>query len=128
MRRVLGLCLGLAPLVLLLASLVSGLNNPVRPIFAGMGFMVTAAGVALLNFHLSFGRPLFFRLRHGTMDGYKFVSGFPMIGTALVVLGALFGFGAVGSAVTGVVVMLLDTGGSFWFLVSTWRDRSFWDS
>ncbi len=96
--------------------------------FDGMGFMIAAAIVTVLNFYLSFGRPLMFRLRHGTMDGHRFVSGFPMIGTVLVMLGALFAFGTVGSAAIGVFAILLDTGGSFWFIISTWHDRSFWDS
>jgi hypothetical protein len=61
------------------------------------------------------------------MDGYRHVSGFPMIGTVLLSLGAVFSFGAIGSALIGLVAFALDTGGSVWFVTATWRDRSFWD-
>jgi hypothetical protein len=42
--------------------------------------------------------------------------------------GALFSFGAVGTALIGICAFALDTGGTGWFVVSTWRDRSLWDT
>ena len=89
--------------------------------------MLAAALLAGLNFYLSFIRPRIFRLLHGSMDGFRHVSGIPIIGTVLVVLGALFGFGAVGSALLGLACIGFDTGGSVWFLICTWRDSSLWD-
>ena len=89
--------------------------------------MLAAALLAALNFYLSFIRPLVFRRLHGSMTGFRHVSGIPMVGTVLAVFGALFGFGAAGSALLGLACIGIDTGGSVWFLVCTWRDRSFWD-
>ena len=89
--------------------------------------MLDAALLAALNFYLSFIRPPVFRLLHGSMDGFRHVSGIPMIGTLLVVLGGVFGFGAVGTALLGLACIGFDTGGSVWFLIATWRDGSLWD-
>ena len=127
-RRAFGVVLALSPLALLLASLAVGIGRSQQAHFAGVGFMVGASVVALLNFYLSFIRPRLFWLRRRSMDGYRHVSGLPMIGTVLLILGALFGFGAIGSTLVGVGAFALDTGGSVWFLVYTWRDRSFWDT
>ena len=91
-------------------------------------FMLAAAVIAAINFHLSFIRPRFFRFRRGSMDGYRHVSGIPIVGTLLLSIGALSGFGAIGSALIGIGAFVLDTGGSAWFIVATWRDRSLWDS
>ena len=93
-----------------------------------MWALVPAAFIAGLNFHLSFIRPLIYRLRHGSMEDYRHVSGFPMIGTLLVLIGGIVGFGALSSALFGLAAMLVDTGGSLWFLIATWHDRSFWDT
>ena len=82
----------------------------------------------LLNFYLSFVRPALFRWRYGSLEQYRHVSGFPMVGTILVVVGGLLGFGSVVTASFGLSAMLLDTGGSFWFLLATWNDSSFWDA
>jgi hypothetical protein len=125
---VLGVVLALSPLALLLASVAVGIARSQQEYFAGVGFMIAAFIVAALNFYLSFIRPRVFSSRHGSMDGYRHVSGFPMIGTLLLTIGALLGFGAIGSALFGVAAFALDTGGSAWFLISTWRDRSFWDT
>jgi hypothetical protein len=55
------------------------------------------------------------------------VSGLPLVGTLLVVLGGIAGFGDWRVGVIGLVVLALDTGGSPWFLVATWRDSGLWD-
>jgi hypothetical protein len=108
-------------------SLIVGLTRSRQTTFAGVGFMIGAAAVAVLNFHLSFIRPRLFFVRRGSMDGYRFISGLPMVGTVLVVLGTFVGFGAVDSALIGIAAFALDTGGSGWFVIATWRDRSLWD-
>ena len=69
-----------------------------------------------------------FRLRHGSIDSYRQVSGIPLVCTLLVVVGGILGFGGVAVALAGIAVMLVDTGGSLWFLLATWRDSSFWDT
>lgn len=61
------------------------------------------------------------------MDGYRNISGVPLVGTLLLCCGTLMGFGAVGSASVGIAAFVWDTGGSGWLVVATWRDDSFWD-
>lgn len=126
-RRTFGVVIAMSPLALLLASIIFGIFQRQQSSFAGIGFMIPAAGFAVINFYLSFIRPRLFHLRHGSMNGYHFVSGFPVVGSILVALGALFGFGAIGSGLIGGASFCLDTCGSGWFVIATWRDRSLWD-
>ena len=62
------------------------------------------------------------------MDDFRNVSVFPMFGTVFVLVGGIVGFGALSAALLGIGAILVDTGGSFWLLVATWHDRSFWDA
>lgn len=126
-RRSLGLAVCLSPFGLLSGSLVFGLVRQ-SDMTSGLGVMVGAALLGAVNFHLSFVRPFLFRRRRGSVEQYRHVSGLPLIGTLAVLAGGLLGFGAVVTALLGVAVMLVDTGGSFWFLLSTWKDSSFWDA
>jgi hypothetical protein len=84
--------------------------------------------LGFFNSYLTFIRPLLFRWRYGSLDQYRHVSGFPMFGTILISIGGLLGFGAVVTAFLGLAAWLLDTGGSFWFLLATWGDSSLWDA
>jgi hypothetical protein len=107
-RRAIGVALCFAPLAALLASLAVGITHPQTSRFAGAGFMIAAAVIALVN---------------ATLRG----SGVPILGTLLLCMGVLDGFGATGSGVIGLAAFVLDTGGSGWFVLSTWHDRGFWD-
>lgn len=127
-RRTLGGVIAFSPLALSLVSVFSGLLQHRQSNFIGVGFMIPAAAFAAINFYLSFIRPRLFYRRHGSMVGYHFISGIPIIGSILVFWGALHGFGAIGSALIGVVSFCLDTGGSGWFVIATWKDQSFWDT
>jgi hypothetical protein len=127
-RRTFGVIVAFLPLALLIASLASGIIKGQQPMFRGVGFMIGAAALASLNCYLSFVRPYWFRLRHGSLEGFRNVSGIPIIGTVLGFVGTVFGFGAIGSALIGIAAFVLDTGGSGWFVIATWRDRSLWDA
>jgi len=83
--------------------------------------------VPLINFHLAFIRPWLHIRRHGSMEGLRNVSGIPLIGTLLVVLGGISGFGDWRAATIGLIALAIDTGGLPWFLIAAWRDQSFWD-
>ena len=126
-RRFIGLVVCLAPVLLLVASLAFGLSWQ-RSLTSGLGWTFAAAVLGLFNFHLSFVRPLLFRWRYGSLEQYRHVSGVPVFGTLLVLVGGLLGFGAVITASVGLVAILLDTGSPFWFLLATWKDSSFWDA
>ncbi len=112
--------------MLLLASLAFGLLRQRSPT-SGLGWTLAALMLGLFNSYLSFVWPHVFRWRHGSLEQYRHVSGVPGLGTILVVVGGLLGFGSVVTASVGLAAILLDTGGSFWFLLTTWKDSSFWD-
>jgi len=83
--------------------------------------------IAVLNFYLSFLRPVLFHVAlrwQSQLRPYGHVSGLPIIGTILLSIGALLSFGAVGTALIGICAFALDTGGTGWFVTSTWRDRA----
>ena len=94
----------------------------------GLSFAVLGLLLGILNAYLSMIRPCLYRLRHGSMEGYRFVSGLPLVGSVLVIAAGVFGFGALPTAVVGLVTLALDTGGLPWFLIATWRDGSLWDA
>jgi hypothetical protein len=95
-----------------LASLASGIIKGQQPMFRSITFVIGAAALATINFYLSFVRPYFHHSRHVSMEGYRNVSGIPIIGTVLGFVGAVFGFGAIGTAVIGIAAFVMDTGGS----------------
>jgi hypothetical protein len=93
----------------------------------GLYVVILAAVIGGFNFWLSCVRPLTYRLSHGSWEGYHFVSGLPIVGTAIVMAGVLLSFGHVATALLGLLVLLMDTAGLPWFLAATWRDRELWD-
>ncbi len=128
LRRGFGLVVGCSPLVLLCGSVLYGLSHGDRPTAAGLIVELAALLVAGLNVHLAFVRRLLHRRRTGSLEGYRRVSGMPLLGTLLVVIGALLGFGSLAVAVLGLAAFVADTGGSMWFVIATWRDSSLWDA
>ncbi len=112
----------------LIASAIVGFHTGQLVQVTGIALMFLALTFGLLNFYLSFLRPLLYRHRRGSMDGYRFVSGVPAVGTLLVLIGNTFSYGAVIPALLGIVVLLLDTGGFPWFVIATWGDSSLWDA
>ncbi len=80
-----------------------------------LGYLAFALGafLSLLNFYLSFVRvPLLRAL--GRPSG--FVSGFPLVGSLLLVTSAVLLWRAWRLAYTALAVAALDTGGLHWFL------------
>ena len=127
LRRGTGAFICGAPVFLLAVSIAYGTTQSKTPSPIGYALVALGTIVATLNLYLSFGRYFFYRLRHCSADGYRHISGFPFIGTILVVGGGLVSFGSVPVAVLGLMTMVLDTGGTLWYLVSTWRDSTLWD-
>jgi hypothetical protein len=62
------------------------------------------------------------------MGGYQNVSGLPGLSTVLTLLVIIVFFGASGTALLALPILLIDTGGPIWFLIMTWRDESLWDA
>lgn len=89
--------------------------------------LALAAAVAFSNLYLAFLRPMLYARRHGgSLEGYKFVSGIPAVGTVMVAAAVVAGWGQMPVAVAGFVLLLGDVGGTVWLLVSIGRDRTFW--
>ena len=127
-RRGVGVAVGLAPFAFLAASVPCGLQ--LGGVARGLGLVGVSLAllVAGLNAYLAAVRPLLYRRARGSMEGFKNVSGLPLVGSLLALVGGLLGGGSVTYVALGVVALLLDTGGLPWFIVWTWRDASFWDA
>lgn len=110
--RGLGVLVGCIPIAILVASLLGDGGSST----AGLVVMLIALAIAALNSSLALRRE------------ERNVSGVPLIGTILVVVGGIVGFGSLACAVLGLVAYALDTGGIPWFVFATWRDDSLWSS
>jgi hypothetical protein len=93
----------------------------------GLAVMLGALALGGLNFYLSFVRAPIYRRAKGSLDGYKHVSGLPLLGSLLVVVGTVVAFGSGLCAALGLLAVAVDTGGSVWFLIATWKHSSLWD-
>jgi hypothetical protein len=124
--RLIGLVLCLGPVIVAIASAVYALAHPEIPKLRVSLVGGLAAVVVLFNFHYSFTRPALYRLRHGSMEGYRFVSSFPIVGTVFLLIESILGFGSLYTALLVLFGYFLDTGGLPWLVVMTWRDRDFW--
>ena len=125
-RRWIGTCVCLSPALLVVLSLAWGAVEEPHAPMPGLAWMGVALAVGLINVWFSFGRWWLHRARGGELSTFRRASGLPLLGTILVVLGGLVSFGSIPTAVVGVVVLAIDTGGTPWFLVMTWKDESLW--
>lgn len=127
-RRSLGVLLAATPFLLFIASIVYGVVHDTGSRWTAIAATGIAAFFAALNFYCSFIRPFLYRCRHGSMDGFRFVSPFPIFGTVFAVIATVAGFGAIGTAAVCLAATAFDTGAGHWFVYCTWRDRSCWDT
>lgn len=126
--RTVGVVMCLLVPALLMISTIEGITSPApEPSFKGSWPLVWAGLIAVLNFNLSFIRPWRYRKANGSMEGYRFVSGIPLIGWAGILAAMALGWGAAGTSLMALALCGIDTGGPVWFLIMIWRDRSFWD-
>ena len=131
-RRAIGAAVCLSPFVLLLASLIGSVwitdESFLRPIRLRIAAAALIGGLIFtaLNVYTSV-RPSIYRWRYGSLDGFRIASGAPLAGSVFATLAGVTGFGDWRVATVGLIVLVFDLGGSPWFLVATWRDRSFWD-
>ena len=128
-RGLLIVAFSVLPLILGLVSLVVAWRGQLS-VDVGLAaciLLVLSASIVLLNGYLSFARPILYATRHkNSLEGYKYVSGVPLVGTILVALAILFTWGSATVAMIGIVLLLVDTGGSIVFLLCVARDKSFW--
>ncbi|HTL52889.1 MAG TPA: hypothetical protein VL860_09970 [Planctomycetota bacterium] len=85
-----------------------------------IGLVLGGLGVLLccLNFWLSFLRYPIHIWFGGTRDNYKWVSGFPLVGSLLLWVGAALLRAQPAYFWTALVISLFDTGGIHWFLAA----------
>lgn len=98
------------------------------PFFRAIAWFTLVLGgfLALLNVFLSFCRPLILQARGIPPEKQRHVSGFPILGSFLLMFATMPFFPSVWPCVVVTVLLVLDTGGPLWFLISTWNDDSFW--
>ncbi|HXY35226.1 MAG TPA: hypothetical protein VEI07_13430 [Planctomycetaceae bacterium] len=125
-RRVIGAVVCVSPIAIAVASIVFGIVRGTALTSYGLYVVLLAAVVGVFNFWLSM-RPLLYRLKHGSSEGYHHTSGIIIVATLAVVIGVLLSFGHIVTASLGLLVLLIDTGGLPWFLAVTWRDSRLWD-
>jgi hypothetical protein len=94
-----------------------------------LGYLLFGLGalVSLTNFYLSFLRYPLFVLRGRSRDEYQHISGFPMVGM-LVLFGLALTPASSSLSLAALLFMLIDTGNIPWFVVSMWKDDSFWNA
>lgn len=109
----------LSPMVLVLASLVASAfwprSNPV-----GIEFSVVGLLLGGFNFYLAFVRPKLYR-RRPSMEGYRYVSGIPAIGTFCVAVGNVVGFADWIAATVGLFALAVDVDGTPWVIIHDYR-------
>jgi hypothetical protein len=125
-RRNTAAAICLSPIALAVGSIVLGTVHGTALTY-GLYIVLFAAVIGAFNFTFSFVRPLLYRLIHGSREGYQHISGFPGVGTLIVVVGVLLSFGDIITASVGLLVLLIDTGGLPWFIAVTWKYSSSWD-
>jgi hypothetical protein len=126
MKRSLGLLTAVTPFAFAAASIILK-TSPFLPRIA-WGFLILSMLIGVLNFYLSFLRPLFWQKKHGSMRDYRFISGLPVIATLGACVAILTGFGSAIIAGLAIVVLAIDAGGFPWFVAATWSDQSLWDT
>jgi hypothetical protein len=113
----------LTPLMAAVASLVAAIWFVERPAFDGWWFVAVALFFAAWNIHCSFGRYLLWKWRAAADVPYQHVSGLPAIGTLFVVFAILSGFGALGTSLLALAALVVDTGGTPWFVAAIVKSR-----
>jgi uncharacterized membrane protein len=78
-------------------------------LFIGGGFF------CLLNFYLSFLRYPLHKLKGGSRDSYRWVSGIPLVGSLSVAVSLLVLHEVRWMLASGIVLIFMDTGGIHWF-------------
>jgi len=80
------------------------------------GLLILGGFICCLNFFLSFLRYPIHRMRGAKKENYKWVSGFPLIGSLFVALSLIQYWHTTGILVAALFLIAIDTGGIPWFL------------
>ncbi len=77
----------------------------------GLTLVIAACFLGCLNIYFTFIRPWMYRRKHKSMEGYRLVSGLPIIGTLLAIAGCIIAFGSPVVGICGLLAVLIDTDG-----------------
>ena len=127
-RRTIGVIICSLPVVLAISSILWDKEVSNTSYATGLILIVLSILVGLLNINLLSIKPRLYKHKHKTMEGYKFISGLPMVGTMLQVFGCVVAFGSDVVGLLALLTILIDIGGLFWVPVITWNDDSLWDN
>ena len=83
-----------------------------------LGVLAIGGWICLTNFYLSYIRYFLFLRRGGKKDEYKFISGFPLIGSTVVALTLVIAKPEFWVSFFFILIAGLDTGGLHWFIGS----------
>jgi len=72
--------------------------------------------ICILNFYLSFLRYPIYKLIHSDSKEYKWTSGVPIVGSFFEVISLIFLYKTKWMLISGIIFIILDTGGLHWFL------------
>jgi hypothetical protein len=94
-------------------------RQPVKfvPLIIGFVFLALGALIAWVNFYTSFIRYPLHRLRGGTRETFRWVSGYPIVGFLFLCVAAACFSGRPALVWTTVAIALFDTSGPHWLLV-----------
>lgn len=126
-RRIIGVAICSIPIILAILCIiwkkeVYDVRVSAALIIVGLSFLI-----GCLNLYLTFLRPFLYKQKHKSMDGYRFISGIPLVGNLLLIGGCVIAFGNNLVGFAGVLSALIDSGGLLWVPFITWKDSSLWD-
>lgn len=114
------------PIAVPVGSLVAAFVAPRNWFLGWCGIPFAAAAVLMAGYN--WGLELRWRAhlrKHGSRDGFHYVSGIPVVGNLFAVLGAAVSWGDWRAAFLALVAVVIDAGGFPWFLIAMIRTRQF---
>ena len=137
MLRTLWVLIALAPFVWVLSiGFVSRDAGPLAvwlglPRWAAYSIATAMGGLGMIgviaNIYLHLLRHRIFRMLHGSLKGFSFVSGIPVVSGWLIAIAIPFCPREPVLFIVAVVLMLADPGGFHWFVVNTWGYDECWN-
>jgi hypothetical protein len=90
---------------------------PLVALIIGCTFLALGTVVASINFYTSFVRYPLHRWRGGSRADFRWISGFPLVGSLFLWLAVLCLTSQPTLMWTAIIIFLFDTGGPHWFAI-----------
>ncbi|MGN6366811.1 MAG: hypothetical protein ACTHN5_00840 [Phycisphaerae bacterium] len=91
---------------------------PLATLLIGLTCLTLGTLITAINFYTSFLRYPLHRRRGGTRENFRFISGFPLLGSFLLFLALLFLSHHPPLQWTALAIALLDAGGPHWLIAT----------